>query len=81
MAALSELVAHARETRRQTAALRSETSRLTRQAAATRRAHAEQRRRYTATVTRAEFNRTHLPAWPAWGAPTADLRSTLVPLE
>jgi hypothetical protein len=80
VASLTELVALAKEARRQTVELRSETARLRTETAAARRAQREGRRRCNETARRTARNREHLPTWPAWGAPTDEIL-TLVSLE
>jgi hypothetical protein len=81
VAALSRLIDYAQETRRETVLLRAEASRLTEEAARTRRTHVVRRESCHEALVQTKVTRERLPSWPAWGLPTQDLHFTLVPLE
>jgi len=79
VAALSDLILHAGEARRQTVALRAESARVRSESAVMRGVQLERMRICDETLSRMARNRERLPEWPAWGLPTDEIL-TLVPL-
>jgi septal ring factor EnvC (AmiA/AmiB activator) len=82
VASLAKLVERAKATRDDVARVRSETARLSHESAEAVRRLTEQRESLEATIAESEEIRNRIPTWPAWAPPnSAELRSTLVPLE